>query len=83
MSNETKESPVNSKKKISSKQIVAIIGAVLLVLLYVITLFVAIFDTSSSGRWFWMCLFSTIAIPLLVWIYARMYALIQEKRQGR
>lgn len=59
--------------KITSKQIVAWIGIILLLALYVITLIVAIFDTSSSGKLFGLCLFATIAIPLLIWIYTWMY----------
>lgn len=67
------------KKKITSKQVVAIIGIVLLVLMYVATLIVAVFDSSASGRLFWMCLFSTVAIPLLIWIYTWMYGKLTRK----
>lgn len=67
------------KKKITSKQVVAIIGIVLLVLMYVATLIVSIFDSSASGRLFWMCLFSTMAIPLLIWIYTWMYGKLTQK----
>lgn len=74
---------LTSKSKISSKQIIAIVGIVLLVLLYIVTLLVAIFDSSSSGRWFWMCLISTVAVPILVWIYSTVYTIIQEKRRDR
>ena len=65
-----------SGKKITSKQVVAIIGIVLLVLMYVVTLLAAIFDNSASGRLFWMCLFSTVAIPILIWIYTWMYGVL-------
>jgi len=64
---------MNNKRKVTSKQIVALIGVFLLVLLYIITLIVAVTDTSASGRWFMMCLFATIAVPLLIWIYTWMY----------
>lgn len=66
-------------KKITSKQIVAVGGIVLLVLMYIITLFAAIFDSSASARLFRMCLFATAAIPLLIWIYIWMYG----KLKGR
>lgn len=69
----------DSRRRITSKQIVAIIGIVLLVLMYLITLIVAVFDSSASGRLFWMCLFSTIAIPLLIWIYTWMYGKLTQK----
>lgn len=69
----------SDKKKISSKQVVAIIGIVLLVLLYLVTLIVAFVDTSASGRLFGICLFATIAVPLLVWIYTWMYGKLTGK----
>ncbi len=74
-------SPANSKTpaKKTSKQIVAIIGVVLLVLLYIITLFTAIFDKSASGKWFLICLVSSIAIPFLIWIYTWMYGKLTGK----
>jgi amino acid transporter len=62
-----------SQRKITSKQIVAWIGIILLLALYIITLLVAIFDTSSSGKLFALCLFATVAIPILIWIYTWMY----------
>lgn len=68
-----------SKKKMSSRQIVAIAGVVLLVLMYIVTLLAAVFDSSASGRLFWMCLFSTVAIPLLIWIYTWMYGKLTRK----
>ncbi len=40
----------NKKTKMTSKQIFAIIGIILLVLLYVVTLFAAIFDSSTRPR---------------------------------
>ncbi|MCH5343829.1 MAG: hypothetical protein J1E64_07300 [Acetatifactor sp.] len=67
-------------KKITSKQVVALVGVILLVLLYLVTLIVAIVDTSSSGRLFAMCLFATIAFPLLIWIYTWLYGKLTGKR---
>ena len=69
-----------SKKNITPKQIAAWIGIILLILLYIITLFVAIFDTSSSGKMFALCIFATIAVPLLIWIYTWMYGKLTNKR---
>ena len=60
-------------KKTSSKQVVAIGGITLLVLMYLITLIVAIVDNSESGRWFMGCIFATMAVPLLIWVYIWMY----------
>lgn len=67
------------KRKVTSKQVVAIIGVVLLVLMYIVTLIAAIADSSASGHLFWMCLYATIAIPILIWIYTWMYGKLTQK----
>lgn len=59
--------------RITSKQIVALGGVVLLVLMYIATLVVAVVDNSDSGKWFMSCIFATVAVPLLIWIYTWMY----------
>lgn len=69
----------NTKKKMTSKQIVAIIGIVLLVLMYVITLIAAIFDRSGSGSLFKASLAATLVIPLLIWIYTWLYGRLTRK----
>ena len=61
------------KKQITSKQVAALAGILLLALLYIVTLIVAIFDSSESGRWFMICIFATVAVPMLLWIYIWMY----------
>ena len=63
----------NTKKEITSKQIVAIVGIVLLLLLYVVTLIMAFVDNSASGKWFGLSLLATIILPLLIWIYTWLY----------
>lgn len=75
-----KEQNNTPKKKITSKQVVALAGVVLLVLLYIVTLIVAIVDSTASARWFWTCLFATVAIPLLIWIYTWMYGKLTGKQ---
>ena len=62
-----------SKKKMTSRRIVALVGVVLLALLYITTLIIAIVDNSDSGRWFMGCIFATIAAPMLIWIYTWLY----------
>lgn len=66
-------------KKITSRQVVAIIGIVLLVLMYIVTLIAAIADKSASGNLFRICLFATVAIPILIWIYTWMYGKLTRK----
>ena len=68
----------NKKTKMTSKQIFAIIGIILLVLLYVVTLFAAIFDSSSHAL-FATCLLATVAIPLLIWIYTWMFGKLTNR----
>ena len=67
------------KKKITSKQVVALVGVALLVLMYIVTLIAAIVDSSASGRLFWVCLYATVAIPILIWIYTWMYGKLTQK----
>ena len=76
-----KENTKNSKdRKVTSRQVVAMAGVILLALLYVATLVVAIVDTSASGRLLWMCLFATIAIPILIWVYIWMYGKLTGRK---
>lgn len=76
MNNKKKEP---TKKKITSKQVVAMGGIILLVLLYLVTLIVAFVDNSASGKLFALCLFASIAIPFLIWIYVWMYGKLTNK----
>ena len=69
-----------AKKKVTSKQIVAMTGVILLILLYVVTLIVSILDKSASGQWFMICLMATVALPLLIWIYTWMYGKLTGKK---
>ena len=73
MNNSNNDTPKTPKKKMTSKQIFAIIGVAVLVLMYIVTLIVAIVDSSSSGKLFALCLFASFAIPFLIWIYSWLY----------
>lgn len=66
-------------RKMTSKQIVAWIGIIALVAMYVVTLIVAIINPGEGGRLFQACLVATIAVPLLVWIYVWMYGKLKGK----
>lgn len=55
------------------QRIAALLGILLLVILYLATLICAIFNFDGSGRLFQACLFATIAVPLLIWIYIFLY----------
>lgn len=73
MENPKNKETLDNRKKMTSKQVVALIGVILLVILYIVTLIVAIFDDSDSGKWFMGCILATVAVPLLIWIYTWMY----------
>lgn len=67
------------KKKIASRQVVAIIGIALLVLMYLSTLVTAIAGNPASDRLFFLSLFATLTIPVLIWIYTWMYGKLTRK----
>lgn len=75
----TNGQPEKNQKKMTSRQAAAIIGILLLAALYVVTLIVALTDTSSSGKLFALCLFATIAVPMLIWIYTWMYGKLTNR----
>lgn len=58
----------------------ALLGIILLVLLYIVTLICAIFDFDGSGKLFMICLFATIAVPILIWLYVWMYGKLTNKK---
>ena len=68
-------------KKISPKQIAAIICIVLLVGMYVATLIVALLDFPGRDRLFQACLVATIGLPILLWIYIWLYKKVKEKKE--
>ena len=50
-----------------ARQIIALIGVILLILLYVSTLVLAIVDKSSSMKLFQTSVIATIIVPVLIW----------------
>jgi len=71
---------MKDKKKITAKQIIAIIGIILLVLLYVITLILAFVDTSASGKMFAVSLCCSFVFPVLIWFYTWLYDKLTNKK---
>lgn len=61
-----------------TKQILAIIGIILLVSLYVITLICAITDNTETMRIFMASVFATVVIPVLIWAYTFIYRLLKK-----
>lgn len=61
------------------RQISAIIAIIILVGLYIATFIFAIIDSPYSGRMFQACLFATIAVPILLWVWIWLYGAITGK----
>lgn len=67
------------KTRRTPKQIAALICAILLAAMYLITLIVAIVNPDGSGKLFAGCLLMTIALPILLWIYIWLYGIYSRK----
>ncbi|MDE7312452.1 MAG: hypothetical protein K2N87_12665 [Eubacterium sp.] len=63
------------------KRLLAVIGIVLLALMYLITLLCAIFDVSSGMFLFRACVTCTILVPILLWGYTVIYRLAKGKHE--
>lgn len=61
------------------KQILAIIGIIFLVCLYLSTLICALTDHTGTMRLFKASIFATVVIPVLIWAYTFIYRLIHKK----
>ena len=65
--------------KKTAKQIAALIGVGLLLLLYILLLVFAIFDFKGSDIMFRVCLIGTIIIPIIIWVYMFLYDRIVKR----
>lgn len=65
------------------KQILAIIGIVFLVLLYLSTLICAIIDHTETMRLFQASILATVIIPVLLWAYSFIYKLIKKNAKDQ
>ena len=72
-----------NEKKITPKQIAAIVCIVLLVGMYVATLIVALLDFPGADRLFQACLVATIGLPILLWIYIWLYQQVKKRKEGQ
>ena len=70
---ESSEKKPSEKQKITSKQVVALAGVALLLLLYLAALIAALADRTASGKWFQLCIYATVAVPILIWVYTWIY----------
>ena len=65
------------------KQFLAIIGIILLVLLYLSTLICAIIDRTETMRLFQASILATVIIPVLLWAYSFIYKLIKKNAKDQ
>lgn len=70
-----------SGKPVLVKRILAIVGIVLLLLLYLATLLVAIFDRSESGNLFMLSIIASILVPIIIWIYSIIWKALFKNRK--
>lgn len=68
--------------KRTAKQLAALLGVGLLLLLYILTLVFAICDFEGSDVMFRACLLGTVIIPILVWVYIYLYDILKKNRDG-
>lgn len=62
------------KKPVSKgKRIAAIVAIVILVLMYVLSLFFAVFDVPNWKRWFFASMGATIILPAFLWLNIFLY----------
>ena len=60
-----------------TKRILALIGAILLLLMYVAAFIVTILDHTSDMRYWKAAMVATVIIPVLIWAYSFVYKLIK------
>ena len=65
-----------------TKQVLAILGIILLVSLYFITLICAITANTQTMSMSMPSIFETVVIPVLIWAYTFIYRLIKKNSNG-
>ena len=60
-----------------TKRILALIGAILSLLMYVAAFIVTILDHTSDMRYWKAAMVATVIIPVLIWAYSFVYKLIK------
>ena len=60
-----------------TKRILALIGAILLLLMYVAAFIVTILDHTSDMRYWKAAMVATVIIPVLIWAYSFVYKLVK------
>ena len=61
-----------------SKRVLAVIGIVLLLCLYIVTLILAIIGNENTTPWFMGCICATVIVPVLIWVYNWLYNRLRQ-----
>lgn len=75
---EEKERPKSSYPK--GARVIAAVGAVLLVIMYIITLISALTTSPASPGLFKACLGGSLLLPIMLWLYIRFARLWSDKK---
>lgn len=70
--------PVSSYPK--GVRVIAIVGVVFLLLMYIVTLIAALTTSPASGGLFKACLGGSILLPIMLWLYIRFAKLLGGKK---
>ncbi|MCR4956447.1 MAG: hypothetical protein K6A30_07160 [Lachnospiraceae bacterium] len=63
------------------KRIIALLGVIFLVGLYILTLVAALTTNPNKEGYFLASIYATVVIPVLFWAYSLIYKLIHKKDQ--
>ncbi|MBA4688240.1 MAG: hypothetical protein H2184_13875 [Candidatus Galacturonibacter soehngenii] len=61
------------------KQVLSLIGIVILIGLYIMTFVFALLDFDGAANWFKISLYSTIVVPALLYAYLLIYKYLKNK----
>ena len=65
------------------KQILAILGVLLLLGLYITTFVMALTDNTETMQLFKASLFATFVVPVLMWVYSLIYKLANKNSKSK
>lgn len=64
------------------KRIIAILGIVILAVLYIATFVAALLTTPAAPQMFKACVYATVAIPVIMYAYLLIYKLVKNKSEA-
>ncbi len=70
------------RQKRTPKQIAALLCVILLASVYLLTLLAACLDFPGADKMFVTCLYATIGLPILLWLYIWLYGIMKDRRKG-